>query len=54
MKKLLTILFALMIFSGSAFSQSIGVFIGYGASAFNEDFFGEEAKDEDQAKYVPV
>lgn len=54
MKKLLTILFALMIFSGSAFSQSIGIFIGYGSSAFGDDFFGEEAKDENQAKYIPV
>ncbi len=54
MKKLRTILFALMLLSGSAFSQSIGAFLGYGASAFNDDFFGEEAQDENQAKYVPV
>jgi len=54
MKKSLAILFTLFLLSGSAFAQSIGGFVGYGASAFGDKFFGEEAEDENQAKYVPV
>jgi len=54
MKKLLPILFTLFLFTGNAFSQSIGVFVGYGSSAFGDDFFGDEAQDENQAKYIPV
>jgi opacity protein-like surface antigen len=53
MKKLLVILFTLLL-SGNIFSQSIGGFIGYGGSTFGDKFFGEEAEDENQAKYIPL
>ena len=39
-----------MLLTGSLFSQSIGVFGGYGSSAYGDDF----ADDFDQAKYIPV
>ncbi|MDA3862178.1 MAG: outer membrane beta-barrel protein [Melioribacteraceae bacterium] len=53
MKKLSLILLSLFLLSGTAFSQSIGVFVGYGSSAFGDDFFGEDSEVE-QAKYLPL
>ncbi len=48
MKKLISILFILVFLTGSAYSQSIGVFVGYGTSAFGN---GEV---DTQSKFVPV
>ncbi len=48
MKKLSLIFLALFLISGTAYSQSIGAFVGYGASAF------DDMDNTDQAGYIPV
>ena len=42
MKKLGLIFILLFFVSSSAYSQSIGAFVGYGSSAFGDDFFGKD------------
>ena len=48
MKKLSLIFLALFLISGTAYSQSIGAFVGYGASAF------DDADLDGNAGYIPV
>jgi len=48
MKKLIAIIFTMILLSGSVFSQSIGLFVGYGSSQFDEQGL------DTQSKYVPV
>lgn len=47
MKKLGLIFLLFLLGSGTAYSQSIGAFVGYGQSAFGDDV-------EEQANYIPV
>ena len=53
MKKLGLILLLLSLASGTAYSQSIGAFVGYGQSAFGEDSF-ELGDETEQANYIPL
>jgi opacity protein-like surface antigen len=53
MKKLSLILLVFFFISGVAYSQSIGAFVGYGSSAFGDDFFGEDVESS-QANYIPL
>lgn len=50
MKKKFLVFLTIIILSGNNYSQSVGVFLGYGASAFGDDF----AKDIEQANYIPL
>ncbi|MBU0473573.1 MAG: porin family protein [Bacteroidetes bacterium] len=47
MKKLGLILLLLLLASGTAYSQSIGAFAGYGSSAFGDDV-------DEESNYIPV
>ncbi len=53
MKKTCFIFLILLQFSGVTYSQSFGLYGGYGLSSFNDDFFGEEENSE-QAGYIPI
>ena len=53
MKKLSLILLAFFFITGTAYSQSIGAFAGYGQSAFGEDSF-EMGDETEQANYIPL
>ena len=48
MKKLILILLSVVLFSSAAYSQSLGVFAGYGSSAFDDEDL------EEQSNYIPV
>lgn len=50
MKKLFLVFLLIVVLTESNYSQSVGVFLGYGASAFSDDFSTEI----EQANYIPV
>lgn len=50
MKKFIPILTVLFVLTGSLYSQSIGIFLGYGSSVFGDDF----ADNIEQSNYIPV